>query len=190
MKDFDSFYLKLTSEQAWFEAIQMTYRNKDYKQVAMECYTWLLTQPQLWQSQDYVRYRQSYQKFLLYSKDKEQVIIPPKALPVVIHPEALTGEAREKRLAEYLAAHLACEEPKKVAPLTARERLNGDVRPLPPEIHEPSEVEKRKAYRDHYDTVRLSRTRVFTDAYPEADEAEILAYLDQFKKLDDPLNLF
>ena len=101
MKDFDSFYLKLTSEQAWFEAIQMTYRNKDYKQVAMECYTWLLTQSQLWASQDYTRYRQSYQKFLLYSKDKEQIIIPPKAVPVSIHPDALEGEARLQKLKEW-----------------------------------------------------------------------------------------
>lgn len=97
---FEDFYKTLISEQTWFEAVQMTYRNKDYKQTAMECYTWLLTQPSLWKSQDYVRYRQSYQKFLLYAPEKIDTVVRHKAEPVVIHPQALTGEARLKKLKE------------------------------------------------------------------------------------------
>lgn len=144
--DFDKFYCKLISEQAWFEAVQMTYRNKDYKQVAMECYTWLLTQAQLWQSQDYGRYRQSYQKFLLYSKDKEQVIIPPKAVPVSIHPEALTGEARLKKLKEVEEIWRKAEvhAPPKLTSEQIKEEGNWIAKKVPPyPSTSPTEVAKR-----------------------------------------------
>lgn len=99
--DFTKFYETLTSEEVWFESCKMTYRNKDYKQVARECYTWLLSQPNRWKLQDYSNFRVAYQRFLFNAPEKVDLVVRNVAEPVVIHPQALTGEERERRLKEW-----------------------------------------------------------------------------------------
>jgi hypothetical protein len=113
----------------------------------------------------------------------------PKEEPKKEEHPPLTGEARAKRLQEWMDA-LAKLPAMKTAPISHKELIeNGDWRPKPVEIREPTEMEKRTAYLAHVEMVRRCRVKYFRDAYPDAMDDEIQAYLSKFEKMDNPLGL-
>ena len=113
----------------------------------------------------------------------------PKEEPKKDEKPPLTGEARAKRLQEWMDA-LAKLPAMKTAPISSRELIeNGDWRPKPVEIREPTEMEKRTAYLAHVEMVRRCRVKYFRDAYPDAMDDEVQAYLAKFEKIDNPLGL-
>ncbi len=195
MKTFDQFYADLISDELWFEQASMNYRPETFKDVALKIYTNGMTD-----SLEFVQTPLKFHRQHVFNKlckiTPDKVRKPwylPKEEPKKDEKPPLQRGSPEylKRLAEWQEQINKAPMMQPVAPVSKRELIeNGDWRPKAPTIREPSEIEKRVAYNNHYDTVRLCRTRTFTDAYPDADEAEILAYLDKFKKLDDPLNLF
>jgi hypothetical protein len=66
---------------------------------------------------------------------------------------------------------------------------NSDWRPKPPEIHEPSELEKRETALRHVKEAQDRRRRLFLEAWPDASEEEIEAYVLKFRTIDDPNNV-
>lgn len=192
MQTFDKWYSELTSDERWFEQAGLNHKPETFKDVALKVYTNGMT--------DSLEFANTPMKFhRQHVFNKLCKILPDRVKKPWYMPKEepkepaiqLSEEEIQRRLAEWKESVRNAPIMKPSPPLTAKERIQGEEwRPKPEAIREPSELEKRKAYRDHYDTVRLARTRTFTDAYPDADEAEILAYLDQYKKIDDPLNLF
>lgn len=53
----------------------------------------------------------------------------------------------------------------------------------------PSKVEQIIGAREHLATAQRARRKLFTEAYPDASEEEIQAYIEKFESIDNPLNL-
>lgn len=94
-----------------------------------------------------------------------------------------------KRTQEFIEAIQNAPMMKKQAPLTARERIEGENLRPKPEIKEPTEIEKRSAYVRHLKRVRESRSMLFLEAYPDAQPEEVQEYLNKFAHIDNPLQL-
>ena len=187
---FEEFYKQLVSDDIWHAQICFMHHKKNLKGVAQECYTWLLAQPNRMAANDFQDFRRAYQSFLKNAKNEHV----PVQLQQVEEPkkeehEPLTGEARDKWIEKYMAVIQSAPILKPQAPMSVKERMNNDWRPLPDTVKEPSEIEKRSSYLEHLKTVRECRARTFTDAYPDASEEEIQAYLDKYSNIDNPLGL-
>ena len=191
MKAFEKWYKELISDDIWHAQICFMYHKKNLKGVAQECYTWLLAQPNRMAANDLQDFRRAYQSFLKNAKNEhvpiqlQQVDTEKKE----VH-EPLTGEARQKWIEKYMAVIQSAPILKPQAPMSVKERMNNDWRPLPDTVKEPSEMEKRAAYISHLQSVRQCRRKMYLEAYPEADDQEIEAYCDQFRDIDDPLKIF
>ena len=103
MNDFTTWFAELkASNPIWWDALPLAYPKKDYVQLAKECYVHLLSNCQaIIKNKDWERMRNTYQKFLLYGKERVDVEKLPEVEPVVIHPKALTGEQRLAKLKEW-----------------------------------------------------------------------------------------
>ena len=192
LKDFENWYSELVSDERWFEQASMHYRIETFKSVAHKVYVNGITDLPAFSSCPMTHHRQHvYNKLtkLTPDKPKKPWWDKPKEEVKPIHPP-LTGEARQKRLQEFLEMVEKAPMMKPIPKPSSREILeNGDWRPKPDTIHEPSEVEKRIAYLEHLQTVRECRMRVFREAYPDASPEELKAYLDKFSEIDNPLGL-
>jgi len=192
MKNFDDWYKELTSDERWFEQAGMNHKPETFKDVALKVYTNGMTDSLEFAQTPLKFHRQHvFNKLCKVTPDKvRKPWYLPKEEPKKDEKPPLTGEARAKRLQEWMDA-LAKIPAMKTAPISSRELIeNGDWRPKPVEIREPTEMEKRTAYLAHVEMVRRCRVKYFRDAYPDAMDDEVQAYLDKFKAQDDPLNLF
>jgi len=192
MKTFEDFFKELTSDTLWFEQAGMNHKPETFKDVALKVYTNGMTDSLEFAATPLKFHRQHvFNKLCKITPDKvRKPWYLPKEEPKKEEHPPLTGEARAKRLQEWMDA-LAKLPAMKTAPISHKELIeNGDWRPKPVEIREPTEMEKRTAYLAHVEMVRRCRVKTFRDAYPDAMDDEVQAYLDQYKKLDDPLNLF
>lgn len=135
---FPEWFTELKNNPIWWDSIQLRYGKKDLPGIANDCYIWLLTQPQRLARKDFNDFRVAYQKFLMYAKDKEDVQKLPEAEPVVIHPQALTGEARLRKLQEFERLLKSMPALKPVGGLTAKERAENTGWRIPEEPKYPA----------------------------------------------------
>ena len=103
---FEQFYAKLIEHEIWYDQMKMRFFLKDLKGVANDCFIFLLASEQRWNAQDYQDFRKCYQNFLSKSPD---MVVKPQLQQVEVKEEKqgeppLTGEERDKRIAEWLAA--------------------------------------------------------------------------------------
>jgi len=193
MKNFDDWYKELTSDERWFEQAGMNHKPETFKDVALKVYTNGMTDSLEFAQTPMKLHRQHvFNKLCKVLPDKVKKPWYLKEIETK-QPELkdipLTGEARAKRLQEWMDA-LAKLPAMKTAPISSRELIeNGDWRPKPVEIREPTEMEKRTAYIAHVEMVRRCRVKTFRDAYPDSLDDEVQAYLDKFKSIDDPLSI-
>lgn len=166
-----------TGNPQWWDSVLLRYGKKDLKGLAQDCFIWLQTQPIRWQRNDYNDFRSCFQKFLMNAPDRVDVQKLPEAEPVVIHPQALTGEARAKRLAEWKAEVDKWPMMKRIPP---SERDNGEER-LKTVGFTQTEAEALAAYNEHIRTLNEARRKFYRDAYPNADEYEVELYIESLK---------
>ncbi len=195
MKTFDLWYCDLIADELWFEQAGMNHKPETFKGVALKVYTNGMTDSLEFAQTPLKFHRQHvFNKLCKITPDKvRKPWYLPKEEPKKDDKPPLKRGSPEyiQRLNEWQEQINKAPMMKPVAPVSKRELIeNGDWRPKAPTIHEPTELEKRTAYKNHYDMVRLCRTKTFRDAYPDSLDDEVQAYLDTFKNLDDPLNLF
>ena len=195
MKNFDDWYKELTSDERWFEQAGMNHKPETFKDVALKVYTNGMTDSLEFAQTPLKFHRQHvFNKLCKITPDKvRKPWYLPKEEPKKDEKPPLKRGSPEyiQRLNEWQEQINKAPMMKPVAPVSKRELIeNGDWRPKAPTIREPSEIEKLTAYRNHYEMVRNCRIKTFRDAYPDAMDDEVQAYLDKFKSVDDPLNLF
>lgn len=93
---FEQFWDKLVEHEIWYDQMKMRFYRKNLKQVANDCYLFLLASEQRWLTQDYQDFRRCYQSFLSKAPDE---IVRPQLQQVDTEPKKqsappLTGEER------------------------------------------------------------------------------------------------
>lgn len=191
MKAFNEWFAELKSDERWYEHTVMSVgKGKNFKQAAESVYGELLADARIQhrdmgENRKHVANKLGKMKFEVFAPSLQQVV-KEEPKEEIVH-EPVTGEARQEWLKKYLAAHLACEETKRVAPLTAKERIeNQGWRPKPETIREPNEHEKKKAAEEHLKVALAARTKMFRDKYPQGTPKELQQYLKKWKHIDNP----
>jgi len=195
MKNFDDWYKELTSDERWYEQAGMNHKPETFKDVALKVYTNGMTDSLEFAQTPLKFHRQHvFNKLCKITPDKvRKPWYLPKEEPKKDEKPPLKRGSPEyiQRLNEWQEQINKAPMMKPVAPVSKRELIeNGDWRPKAPTIREPSEIEKLTAYRNHYEMVISCRTKTFRDAYPDSMDDEVQAYLEKFRSIDDPLNLF
>lgn len=192
--DFEKWYKELISDERWYEQASMNHMKETFKRVANVVFVNGLADSRAFEVVPMREHRQHvYNKVLKLPQDKvkKQWFDVPAYRPIGSEPEwkPVTWEERAKRLKEFQDMVESSPIMKPPAPLTAREKLNQDVRPLPPDIKEPTEVQKRAAYYQHLKLAQHARTVTFLEAFPDASGEEIEEYVSKFKHIDNPLGI-
>lgn len=191
MNSFDTWYAELCSDERWHEQAAMNHKPETFQAVANKVYVNGLADADTFLITPMREHRQHvFNKVskLPHDKVKKKWFDVPE--PKEKEPEIQISEAEiKRRLAEWQSSNDAIVVNWKVAPLTARERLNQDVRPLPPDIKEPTEVQKRGAYLNHLRLAQEARVKFYREAFPDASDEEVTAYLDKFREVDNPLGI-
>jgi hypothetical protein len=184
---FENFYTALQkSNPIWWDLISVKFGKKDLRHEAQLLLMELHAEGMVTAHMDWKVVQNRYSKKLTWASDKVEPVVQQKAEPVVIHPQALTGEAKQARLNEFLAAVQAAPILKPQRKLTTEMmQEEGGVRPkATPFVR--SAVETILAAKEAVKDAQKARRKLFLDAYPEADEDEIQAYILKFKSVDDP----
>lgn len=109
---FNKFYAALQKSNAiWWDLIQVKFGKKDLPDIAQKLLIELHAEGMVTSNMDWKHVQNRYQKMLTWALDKVEPVPQQKAEPVVIHPEALTGEERKRRLEEWQKAVLQSEAP-------------------------------------------------------------------------------
>lgn len=178
--DFETWKTNLKSDSMWWENMQMMHKDKDFEEAFTKVYGQLVSSGDFRHDREN---RNHVHNILcnLKANPKPWYYVAEKKEEREQH-DYLTGEARMQRLREWQAEVAKADEVKKIRPMSAKEIIeNGDWKPKPPEIHEPSETEKAAALNVHRQKLNKSRRLFYLDAYPDSSEEEVMAYLKSFK---------
>lgn len=100
---FEEFWNKLVEHDIWYDQMKMRFFRKNLKQVANDCFIFLLASEQRWATQDYQDFRRCYQSFL--AKAPDEVVRPQLQQEEVksdkVQAPPLTGEARMNWIKEW-----------------------------------------------------------------------------------------
>jgi len=180
--DFEKWYTEMKSNFFWWQRTNEMYGKKDLNKVASEVHLYLIADGSL-EKEDWQGWRKLFQAFARRADDVtgiqlQQIEVPKKQEEWI----PLTGEERQKRLQEFLDKVQEAPIVKRIAPLSHKEILeNGDWKPKPESVKEPSEVEKLAALNAHIEKINRARTELYLSAYPDATKEEIEAYLNSFE---------
>lgn len=184
--DLTDFMTKLRDNVLWWQRMQEMYPTKDHLQITKEMHTWLLASPERLHAEDWADFRRLYQSFCKNSKTEIKVPVKtvemaPETVEVRPEDQPLKRGSPEylKRTQELIDAYKALDS-KKIAPIGKEEQeLNGDVRPKAHKFTQ-TEIEKTAAFNRHQKALAESRRKFFLEAFPDAQEDEITAYLNSF----------
>lgn len=113
---FNNFYAALQkSNSIWWDLIQVKFSKKDLPDIAQKLLIELYAEGAIVKNMDWKQAQNRFAKMLTWAPDKVEPVPQQKAEPVVIHPQALTGEEREQKIKWYLQ-----EIAKSEAPIAAR----------------------------------------------------------------------
>lgn len=150
--NFEEFYAKLIDHEIWYDQMKMRFYRKDLKDVANQCFIFLLASEQRWAAQDYQDFRKCYQSFLSKAPDK---IVKPQLQQDEVKEQTtnepiLEGEARDKAIAKWLEA---VKSQKMINPIPKLSRKQiaeeGDWIPKKQAPHPSSSVGELKKYFIH-----------------------------------------
>jgi hypothetical protein len=186
----ENFYTALQkSNTIWWDLIQVKFGKKDLPDIAQKLLIELYAEGFDGKNIDWKQVQNRYAKMLTWATDKVEPVPQQKAEPVVIHPEALTGEARQKRLDEWKAVVNASPILKPQRKLTTEQMAEeGGVRPKSTQFKR-SPIETIIAAKEAVKDAQNARRKFFLDAYPDADPEEVEAYVMKWAHLDNPDNL-
>jgi hypothetical protein len=183
----ENFYTALQkSNTIWWDLIQVKFGKKDLRHEAQLLLMELHAEGMVTANMEWKVVQNRYSKKLTWASDKVEPVPQQKAEPVQIHPQALTGEERQKRLDEWKAVVNAAPILKPQRKLTTEQMIEeGGVRPkATPFVR--SAVETILAAKEAVKDAQKARRKLFLEAYPEADEDEIQAYIMKFIAIDNP----
>jgi endo-alpha-1,4-polygalactosaminidase (GH114 family) len=183
----ENFYTALQkSNTIWWDLIKVKFGKKDLPDIAQKLLIELYAEGFDGKNIDWKQVQNRYAKMLTWATDKAEPVPQQKAEPVVIHPEALTGEARQAKLNEFLAAVQAAPILKPQRKLTTEQMAEeGGVRPKST-LFKRSAVETILAAKEAVKDAQNARRKLFLEAFPDAEQEEIEAYIRQWKSTDDP----
>ena len=184
--NFETFYKDLTSDERWLEVTKMNNKGKDFMKACQDVYADACADSLGLDFKPMAEHRRH-----VYNKLGKMAAMPAKislqqeeTKPQGKQEPFLTGEARKQKLAEWMASVQSTQANFKIRPISHKEILeNGDWKPKPAEIHEPSEFEKAAAYNNYIEKIRRARTALFLEAFPDAEPEEIEKYLAKFKEI-------
>jgi len=159
---------------------------KDIKKVAQEVHLYLLASPERMDTQNYSDFRRLFLTWCQKAPDAPVRISlqQEEVKPAEQSEPALTGDARQRKLSEWMAQVKSAKIVNAVPPLSHKQILEeGGWKPKPSEIREPSDVEKAAALNRHIERINNARTALFLEAFPDAEQEEIEAYLTKFKEI-------
>jgi hypothetical protein len=187
---FENFFTCLQkSNTIWWSMIALKFGKKDLRHEAQLLLMELHAEGMVTANMEWKVVQNRYSKKLTWASDKVEPVVQQKAEPVQIHPQALTGEAKQARLNEFLAAVQSAPILKPQRKLTTEQMTEeGGVRPkATPFVR--SAVETILAAKEAVKDAQKARRLLFLEAYPEAEEDEIQAYIMKFIEIDNPDNI-
>lgn len=111
---FNNFYTALQeSNPIWWDGLPLVFPNKDIKEAVKKSWITLHAEGKLKSNIDWKECRNLVNKTLTWQEQKNSEGFE-KAKPVEIHPDALTGEARETKIKEFLEVLAKVGQPEKV----------------------------------------------------------------------------
>jgi hypothetical protein len=184
---FENFFTALQkSNTIWWSMIALKFGKKDLRHEAQLLLMELHAEGMVTANMDWKVVQNRYSKKLTWAPDKVEPVVQQKAEPVQIHPQALTGEAKQARLNEFLAAVQSAPILKPQRKLTTEMmQEEGGVRPKATPFHR-SQIETILAAKQVVIKAQTARRKLFTEAYPSAEPEEIEAYVLKWKNVDDP----
>jgi hypothetical protein len=181
--DLTDFMTRLRDNTLWWQRMQEMYPTKDHLQITKEMHLFLLASPERLNSEDWADFRRLYQTFCRNSKT--EIKVPVKPVESIPDPTVEIVKPIPRGTPEYIARAQEVLDAikgvgKPIAPMTEEEKQqNGQVRPKAHKFVQ-SEIEKTAAFNRHQQALKECRRKVFLEAFPEAEEDEIQAYIDSF----------
>jgi hypothetical protein len=187
---FENFYTALQkSNPIWWDLISVKFGKKDLRHEAQLLLMELHAEGMVTANMDWKVVQNRYSKKLTWASDKVEPVPQQKAEPVQIHPQALTGEARQQKINEFFAAVQSAPILKPQRKLTTEQMAEeGGVRPKSTQFKR-SPVETILAAKEAVKDAQNARRKLFLEAYPDAEQDEIEAYVMKWAHLDNPDNL-
>jgi len=189
---FENWWNEMKSNQLWFMRTQEMFGKKNLNQIASEVHLYLIAKDQF-KAEDWPGWRVLFQSFARKAPDVTTVHLQQEEIsPSYKEPDKppLTGEARARRLKEYLDAIQSAPMLKPVAKPSSREIIeNGQWRPKPPTIREPTEEEKLEVAQAYARKMRTARTKLFREKYPDGTVKQLREYLKKWSHFDNPNNV-
>jgi hypothetical protein len=187
---FENFYTALQkSNPIWWDLISVKFGKKDLRHEAQLLLMELHAEGMVTANMDWKVVQNRYSKKLTWASDKVEPVPQQKAEPVQIHPQALTGEARQQKINEFFAAVQSAPILKPQRKLTTEQMAEeGGVRPKSTQFKR-SPVETILAAQEAVKDAQNARRKLFLEAYPDAEQDEIEAYVMKWAHLDNPDNL-
>lgn len=189
--DFTDWLIELIEDERWHENATRYHSKETFEKTAYQVYVTGSTKPDTFFISPMAEHRNHvFNKLCKLPHDKKKKDWVAESLKQeeekrkATEPEwvPLTGEERQRRLQEFLDKVQATPPIKRIAPLSHKEILeNGQWKPKPSEIREPSEVEKAAALNNHIAKIQAARSKLYLDGYPDASKEEVQAYLDSFE---------
>lgn len=138
---FEKFWIALQkSNEIWFDLVKVKFGKKDLRHEAQLLLMELHAEGMVTANMDWKVVQNRYSKKLTWAIDKVEPVPQQKAEPVVIHPQALTGEERQRWLKEWEKAHAQASQNFKTERSDPykeikeqRKQITGTYKPLTPE---------------------------------------------------------
>lgn len=186
---FEKFFCELISDEIWHEFASKNHRPETFKKVAEQVYTLGLADREAFAIIPIREHRTHLtNKLAKIQPDKVKVNwweIEQKKKEAEEKKEEwvpLTGEERQKRLAEFKAM-IDSINVNFVAPKMSHKEmahLGGWDKPKP-EDYKPTAYDKISIALESKNKIRQCRKKVFLEAFPDASEEEIRAYWEKFE---------
>lgn len=186
MKTFEDWYKELTSDTLWYELLRH-YKEETIRKCSEKVYAQLVAEKTVSYRPMTENRKHVYNVVCKLPGDKPKVDWVAKQLKQQEEKKEdkewvpLTGEARAKKLAEFKAMVDSAPKAFTTPKMSAQEIANeGDWLPKKEKPFVRSEFESRMALEEHKRKANDARRKLFLDAYPDASEEEIEAYLLKF----------
>ena len=188
MREFKEWFEELKSNTFFWDRMHLKHGSrKNLTTIAENVFNWLVAKEML--DKPMPECRTAYMKFAeSHPNDAVQIqVMKQEAKVEVVKP--LTGEERQRRLAEWKEAVQSSPLVKPAFKPTSKQiEEEGQVRPKATQFHR-SELDTRIAAIESVKHLRAARRQTFLTAFPNADEAEVNAYVMKFDEIDNPNGL-
>lgn len=190
--DFNTWHADLISDTRWYEQVTMKYKGT-FKTACEKLYMQSISDPDLFSRP--IQAQRSHLVNMVWKMPIEKVNfvqthqVEEKKEEKPFVPASEEHKAKCVKEFQEILKNAPNWDVKRFLPSDRMEKDLGEERITSTHYHI-SDVEMITQAKDQVRRLRNIRRRIFTDAYPEASEDEILAYIAKFEHLDNPNGLF